>query len=580
MIDVIDYVSSKGFQFKRSGDEIVLTCPQCGKEKLYINITNSLYHCFVCQVERPGSDFSSGHFNKLKELLGDSLPISSVAQFIDRPKNQNETNYSIKVNEYHSNLLANKQALRYLISRGLTQESIDRFNLGYAFFGVKVNEEVVEHGWISIPVYENNIPKLIKYRQLPPEDNRVEKYIRETGGKSILFNGDVIEKNEEIIIVEGEFDAITLLQNGYENVVGITGGAGTLLPVWYDKLVLKSKITLILDNDPVGQKAAREVWATRLGVGKCWNVLLPETTKDISDFFLKSTKEEFNKLLQASHQYKVDGLMSLTDALYDLYLKSKSRDTFEIFPLPWNNVNKLLGGGLSRKRLVVLGGIAGVGKTSWALQVLWHFAKVHKIPGLFFCLEMPETDLAIKVVQLNEGLTYHDINPSHALTYSNNLENVPIYFGYSSKVTPEIFYNTMKAARDRYGVEFGVFDNLQRMIRTGEESDMGKASGMFKDLVMDLNIPFILISQPRKLNSEDEPTYDDLKGSSCLSQDPDIVILLHRKRNKIGNNDVQELREDRLNPLAEVIVDKSRYAQGGFTKLKLLGAESKFVEDF
>jgi hypothetical protein len=36
-----------------------------------------------------------------------------------------------------------------------------------------------------------------------------------------------------------EFDAITLLQQGYENVIGITVGAGTLKSEWYDQLVLK-----------------------------------------------------------------------------------------------------------------------------------------------------------------------------------------------------------------------------------------------------------------------------------------------------------------------------------------------------
>jgi len=51
----------------------------------------------------------------------------------------------------------------------------------------------------------------------------------------------------------------------------------------------------------------------------------------------------------------------------------------------------------------------------------------------------------------------------------------------------------MVEVRNRYGVGIGVFDNLQRMIRSGEEADMGKASGMFKDITMDLNMPFLLI---------------------------------------------------------------------------------------
>jgi replicative DNA helicase len=343
----------------------------------------------------------------------------------------------------------------------------------------------------------------------------------------------------------------------------------------------------VLDSDSAGQKAARDVWAARLGVGKCWNVLLPENY-DVNQFFLDHKKEDFDALLKSSTQYKVDGLLSLGDALYDLYLQSKNKDNFEKFALPWKNVNKILGGGLSRKHLTVIGGVPGCGKTSLSLQILWHFAKNYNIPGLFFCLEMPETQLAIKVVQLNENLDYMSVRPDEALVYSQHLENLPIYFGYSSKVKPDIFYNTMKAARDRYGVEFGVFDNLQRMIRTGEEADMGKASGMFKDLVMDLNIPFILISQPRKMGQDDEITYEMLKGSSAIPADADEVILLNRRRqgsSKMGGEEKEKEKKDegmwmdRLSPITEVILDKTRYAPGGIAKLKFLGEKSRFVEE-
>jgi len=586
MIDVLEYLDSKNFTYKREGNEAVIQCPNCNRQKLYISLVSGLYHCFYCEVTYPGSEYAKGHINKLQELLGDSLPISSVTQFIDHKKNQEEKNYTIKVNEYHSALLNHKQGLRYLFNRGFTQETIIRFKLGLAKCARDINGESIEHEWISIPIFENDTPKLIKYRQLPPEDPKLEKYTREAGGKSILFNGDVIEKFEELVIAEGELDAITLIQNGYENVIGITGGAGTLLPPWFDKLILKSKLFLILDPDPVGQKSAREVWATRLGVSKCWNVLLPEN-EDINSFFLNHKKEDFDKILKSSYQFKVDGIINLTDALYDLYLKSKSKENFEIYPLPWKNVNKLLGGGLSRKHLTVLGGLPGTGKTTLALQIMWYFAKQYKMPGLFFCLEMPETQLAIKVVQLNEDYSYDQIRPDEALVYSQHLEDIPIYFGYSSKIKPDLFYNTMKAARDRYGIEFGVFDNLQRMIRTGEEADMGKASGMFKDLVMDLNIPFILISQPRKMSADDEITYEMLKGSSAIPADADEVVLMNRKRQtsiKYGSEEKDQEKQDdsmlldRLSSTTNIILDKTRYAPGGIAKLKFIGEKSRFEE--
>ena len=132
-------------------------------------------------------------------------------------------------------------------------------------------------------------------------------------------------------------------------------------------------------------------------------------------------------------------------------------------------------------------------------------------------------------------------------------------------------------------LEFGVFDNLQRMIRTGEEKDMAQASGAFKDLVMELRIPFLLVSQPRKRKSEETNkmmTFHDLKGSSAIPADADQVILLNRKRK------TQEKGEEVINeewvPDAKallddiaVLVDKSRFSAGGAVMLKFIGEKSR-----
>ena len=564
MTDVVEYLTSKNISFRREGQEAVIVCPQCMKEKLYVNVNTGLFHCFVCEAEQPNSPYVRGHISKLQEDFGDVI---SITKFIST-KNKQDINLSILVDQYHSNIFNHKQAKKYLFRRGISEDSIKRFKLGTVF--------MKDHDWISIPSIENGIPKLIKYRQIPPEDPNQPKYVRETGSKSILFNGDIIDNVDTLIITEGELDATTLIQNGYENVVGITGGAGTLLPEWFDRLLLKQKIFLIFDKDEAGQNAARDVWATRLGLSKCWNVLL-EGAKDINEFFLTHKKEDFDKLLVNAHLFKIEGVTSLPDALYEIYNRAKNPDNIKKYRLPWENVNKLIGGGLVRKRLTVCGGYPGSGKTSFAIQIIYHLYKEYKLPSLYWCMEMPEVDLATKILQLEKDLSYEQINPSDALTWSQEMEGVPIYFGYSSKIKPDVFYNTMKLARDRYGVGIGVFDNLQRLVRSDSEADMAKASGMFKDLVMDLNIMFLLISQPRKRSMEDQtklPTYDELKGSSAIPADADEVIILYRKRMS-GDKDEEATS---LESSTRVIVDKSRFSSGGTARLQFIGNKSRFEE--
>lgn len=569
MNEIVDYLDSKNIPYKReSNNEAVIVCPVCHRDKLYINLDSGAYHCFYCQDRKPYSLTARGHFAKLKELLGDIVPLSSPSTFSNRNRNQEEKDYTDKVNRYHRELFKSKSALIYLRDRGFTEEIVKRFKLGFVHFD--------KQDWLAIPSYEDNIPKLIKYRKLPPDTNKeAAKYSREPGAKSILFNGDILNDDEinEIYICEGELDAISMIQAGYENTIGITGGAGTLLPSWYDELVLKDSIYLCFDSDERGQRDARDVWAKRLGVNRCWNVLLP-SGEDINSFLNNNSEEELDECIKSATQFKLEGISHIEQVGYDLHERLQGKVGVDIFPLPWYSVNKLLGGGLSRKRLTVLGGFPKSGKTSCSIQICYHLAKNYNIPSLIWCLEMPETDLVTKVIQLEENITVEEIHRGGVLPYIQKLKDLPMYFAYRAKTSPEVFYNTIKEARNRYGIELGVFDNLQAMIRTGKESDIGNASKMFKDITMELDIMFILVSQPRKPSADDNytMTYNELKGSSAMAADADEVILLHRKRLE------GEQAESTFSPVTSVIVDASRYAPGGKTTLLFHGEKARFDE--
>ena len=562
-MDVLQYLTEENIEYKPVGsNEVVITCPKCGKPKLSINTNTGLFRCFTCEVLDETSPFTKGHISSIQKYLGHIIDITPIKSLSNRT-NQEETNFNDMVERYAYELKENKVAMKYLLKRGFSEDIIKEFKLGST---TRWGED-----WISIPSLEDDTYKLIKFRKISTNNENQPKYTREKGAKSILFNGNIIKDNKEIIITEGELDALSLIDSGHKNTVGVTGGAGTLLPEWYDQLLTVEKIFICFDNDDVGQKAARDVWAKRLGVGKVWNITLPKG-EDVNSFIIKYGADEFNSRMNQAHQFRVDGIISLQDTLYNMYDNFSEKGEQEIFSLPWENINKKIGGGLKRKDLFILGGIGGVGKTSLSMQIAYHFATEHKLPVLMFCMEMPESALATKVIQLKLDLRIEEVYDGDVLLYVHEVEDIPIYFGYSSKVTPNIFYNTMTEVVNRYGIEFGIFDNIHRMIRDGEESSLAKACGKFKDIAMDLNIPFLLIAQPRKLNTEETPTYDALKGSSALSQDADIVMLAHRKR--LG----EEETDASFGSETYIIIDKARLYSGGKTMLNFLGAKSRFEE--
>jgi len=575
LTDVLSYLSSKNIEYKREGNEVLIVCPYCGKQKLSININTGVYKCWKCQAENPESPYVKGHISQLQKEWGDVLPISSPFSNQILKKEESESDFTELAIQQHSNIWNHPSAIKYLFKRGFNEEDIKRFKFGY---DVSLGEE-----WVSIPSFEAGKSVLIKYRKITDNHKDVKKNRREAGGKSILYNGDILKDrsflekyNNEIYIAEGEWDCCTMLKHGYENTVGMTVGAGTLKEDWYDDLIQVQRINLILDPDSVGQGSAENVWAKRLGYSRCWNVLLPEGY-DINDYFLKFDKDSFDIILASAAQFKIKGVISLQEAFYEMYKKGKNTEQEQVFPLPWESINKKLQGGFRRGRLTVLSGTPGSGKTSMAMQICYHYAS-QGIPCFIFCMEMPEVELATKIVQLKYDLTIQEVSYNNALSYENDLKDFPLYLGYSSKVTPEIFYNTMIEVRNRYGVEFGVFDNFHRLIRTGKEAEEGKASGMFKDITMDLNIPFLLIGQPRKRNQEQEssttfvPTRESIKGSSSIPADADEVIIIHRKRL------LEDDGSSTFDSKTQIILDKSRYSAGGIVTLNFVGEKSRFDE--
>src|ERR1700722_20147140 len=78
---------------------------------------------------------------------------------------------------------------------------------------------------ISIPYYFAGEHVNTKYRTISGE----KRFAQDEGGKCIFWNQDVITdpslQNHPLIITEGEFDALAVMQAGYARVVSVPNGA-------------------------------------------------------------------------------------------------------------------------------------------------------------------------------------------------------------------------------------------------------------------------------------------------------------------------------------------------------------------
>ena len=208
------------------------------------------------------------HFTEVVDLLGGldikPLPAQTTRPAPPKPK---LTLSMATVQEWHDTMPANRRW--YWTQRGLSDTTIDRFLLGW------------DGRRYTIPAVYRGIPFGVKRRQSDIDDGIPAKYVSLTGSRVGIFNADALWTAHEVIICEGEIDAMLLCQVGY-NAVSSTGGAGTWKPEWAKFFAGVQRITILYDNDAAGRDGALKVRAT---LARARIATYPDGIKDAGELF-------------------------------------------------------------------------------------------------------------------------------------------------------------------------------------------------------------------------------------------------------------------------------------------------------
>lgn len=195
--------------------------------------------------------------------------------------------------DFYQQLFPGSPAEEYARSRRLSAETMTRWRFGYAPGGNALLRHLSSWGWpeatlieaglarpsergtvdvfrqrIILPIIDRDGTRILAFgsRRLSDDDPSVPKYLNspETSlfkkGQTLygLPNFDDVRAAGEVFLVEGNFDMLALWNAGIRNVMAICGSAVT--PEHLCTIAeLASKVTLVLDADPAGQKATGRV---------------------------------------------------------------------------------------------------------------------------------------------------------------------------------------------------------------------------------------------------------------------------------------------------------------------------------
>lgn len=279
LVDLLkDFLGDEKQHYSSKG-QISFDCPVCDDERhkgnLEVNYFSHVFKCWSCGEENE----MKGHLGKLfdkfankkqKKLYKLLRPEETKVKEIKKPKLRLPENFTL-FKDSPRVYPVRRQALNYLLSRGISDNIIEKYNIGFCDKGSHM-------GRIVVPSYDSNGE--LNYYVARSWDVRTKaKYKNPEAEKNkIIFNESLIDWSKDIFLVEGVFDGFFL-----ENSIPLLGKF--LSENLFNKLYDKSKgfITIALDGDAWSDavKIYRELNGGNL-YGRIKIVKLP-VEKDICD---------------------------------------------------------------------------------------------------------------------------------------------------------------------------------------------------------------------------------------------------------------------------------------------------------
>ena len=361
--DIVDVVGSY-VHLKRSGGNYTGLCPFHNEKtgSFSVNSQRQIFKCFGCGIGGNVYTFMMKYENctfpeavkMLADRVGVNLPEMEYSKEAKQlsDKKQQILNINKETAKYYFATLKSPQGelgYKYLTNRGLSDDTIKNFGLGFAPSGNNILYNYLK----SLPdKYQDDILKESgiftfseKYGVKDKFWNRVIFPIMDVNNKVIAFGGRVMAagayeegdrkipkylnspetivfdksrnlyglniakrtKADHFIVCEGYMDTITMHQAGFDQTIASLGTALTSLQATLMKRY-KKKVILSYDSDDAGVNAALRAIPILKSVGLSVRVLNLSPYKDPDEFIKALGRDELEKRIaeaEGSFYYEI-----------------------------------------------------------------------------------------------------------------------------------------------------------------------------------------------------------------------------------------------------------------------------------
>lgn len=280
-------------------------------------------------------------------------------------------------------------------------------------------------------------------------------------------------------------------------------------------------------------------------------------------------------------------------------------------PTGYDRLN-VLTKGWHKGDMIVVGARPSVGKTAFALNLLYKVAKTGK-PVVFFSLEMSSISIAMRLLSLTSGLSTDEINKMEFLPGSTvntllvdthgsdeirskaqklqrgilELANCPIYIddnpgskmmdiSTKCKKLQNAILQERKENIALVAIDYiGLITSPSKANAASRQQEVSDISRQIKQMARQLDVPVLALTQlsrESEKRTDHRPQMSDIRDSGSIEQDADMIFMLYRedyytKQQKFdeGESEDQASNEADNSPISTVNVAlmKNRNGQTG-----------------
>ena len=280
LLELIEDVLGEPKKTYETRNQYGYDCPNCmnikgmengdNKGNLEINLNKFVYHCWSCDISGPlGRIFDDYGTKAQKKVYNLIKPEELKQEDIKRTKLRLPEGYTT-FQDSNPRFIPHMEAYRYLQSRGITDEMIERFKIGYTVSGDFAYRIIVpsfnKEGVLNYFTARSWVPKKMKYKNPSvPKDE-------------IIFNESLIDWEKDIYVCEGVFDSFFL-----DNPIVMLGKK--MSELMFSTIYNKANGNIIICLDEDAWTDALNLYHTLNG-GKLYNkikIIKPPKDMDVAD---------------------------------------------------------------------------------------------------------------------------------------------------------------------------------------------------------------------------------------------------------------------------------------------------------